>query len=204
MDDVKLSRKDSDQKLLLQLRAGSVKAYEELYVHYKDRLQSFCILLLKSPTVAQDIIQEVFIKIWQLHKELDTDLSFSNYVYTLAKNMCLNEIRSAKRKEVYENMMSLYPVGSKEDDNADTRLILEEYQRLLKTAIEQLPEQKRNIFILSRDKGLSHKEIAELLRLSPHTVQSHISDSLRMISNYFMRNADMELYSIFIIFLTLE
>lgn len=188
-----------DAELLELLACDSQAAFDALYSRYKSRLHLFCVLLLKSPTVAQDIVQEVFITVWVSRKTLNTGQSFSNYLYTLAKNRSLNELRSAKRKTSFEDIMAL-KANSHETETVETKLILKEYESMLEKAIQQLSEHKRNIYIMSRNEGLSHKEIAEKLNLSPHTVQSHISDSLRSISNYFLAHGDMELYLFFMVF----
>jgi len=189
----------SDEDLLAQLEKDSSEAFEELYIRYKEKLRSFCVFLLKSETVAQDIVQEVFIKIWLNRKQLNTGQSFSYYIYTLARNQSFNELRSAKRKELMENMLLCQQTEMDETSAPDTKMIFDEYQKMLEKAIASLPEQKRKIYQLSRDEGLSHKEIATKMGLSPHTVQSHISDSLRFIKAYFVQNADVELYVVFIV-----
>lgn len=188
----------NDSELLVLLRQNSVTAFEALYIRYKKRLESFCLFMLKSPTVTQDVVQEVFIKIWNARGTLNADQSFSNYIYTLAKNQSLNELRSAKRKITMENILIRREEAS-EDENAETKLIMKEYQTLLQAAINELSEQKRKIYVMSRNEGKSHKEIAEIMQISPHTVQSHISDSLRSISDYFFRHADIELYFVFVV-----
>lgn len=188
----------NDTELLMLLRQNSVTAFEVLYIRYKNRLESFCLFMLKSPTVAQDVVQEVFIKIWNARGTLNSDQSFSNYIYTLAKNQSLNELRSAKRKFTMENILIRREEAS-EDENAETKLIMKEYQTLLQAAVNELSEQKRKIYIMSRNEGKSHKEIAEIMQISPHTVQSHISDSLRSISDYFFRHADIEFYFVFMV-----
>lgn len=189
----------SDAELLVLLSEDSVAAFETLYVRYKNKLQSFCLFILKSPTVSQDIVQEVFIKVWSMRKNITADKSFSNYIYTLAKNQSLNELRSAKRKEVMENILVRQEEAS-DAENAETKFIVKEYQALLEAAINDLTEHKRKIYVMSRNEGKSHKEIAEIMQISPHTVQSHISDSLRLISDYFFRHADVELYFVFMVF----
>lgn len=189
----------SDAELLALLEQDSVGAFETLYARYKKKLQIFCVFLLKSKTIAQDVVQDVFIKVWTARKTLNAQQSFSNYIYTLAKNASLNELRSARRKESANEILMLQKEAS-ESDNVESKLITKEYQRLLEAAIEQLPEQKRKIYRMSRNEGLSHKEIAEIMHISPHTVQSHISDSLRSISNYFFRYGDIELYILCAVF----
>lgn len=188
----------SDSELLVLLQQDSVTAFEVLYVRYKNRLQSFCLFMLKSPTVAQDVVQEVFIKVWSARRTLNSVQSFSNYIYTLSKNQSLNELRSAKRKEIMENILIRHEEAS-DAENAETKLIVKEYQALLEAAINELSEQKRKIYVMSRNEGKSHKEIAEIMQISPHTVQSHISDSLRLISDYFFRHADIEFYVVFMV-----
>ena len=188
----------SDKDLLVLLEDDSTEAFSELYIRYKEKLKIFCLFILKSEAIAQDVVQEIFIRIWLTRKQLNTGQSFSGYIYTLAKNQSLNELRSARRKERKEAVL-LGQDEMKKTASADTDLILEEYQKILEAAVQKLPEHKRKIYLMSREEGLSHKEIAGILKLSPHTVQSHISDSIRLIKEYFIRHADVELYSILVI-----
>lgn len=200
MDEACLNGK-SDVELLALLTKDSEPAFEVLYIRYKEKLLTFCRFLLKSPTLSQDVVQEVFLKIWINRKDLHIRHSFSHYIYTIAKNRCLNELRSANRVELFEDIR-LFKEEAGETDSGDTQLILKEYRILLQAAIAQLPDQKRKIYLMSRAEGLSHKEIAERLKLSPHTVQSHISDSIHSISDYFLSNADINIYSILMILLS--
>lgn len=197
-----LLHKYKDEELLKLLEGDCKEAFEALYIRYKKKLHKLCLKLIKSDTVAQDIVQEVFITVWTARKTFNAKQSFSSYLYTLAKNKALNELRSAKRKQLVEDLLINSKNEVSEADSADTKLIIAEYQLLLENAINQLPEQKRKIYTMSRQEGLTHKEIALKLNLSHHTVQSHISDALHSISDYLFRNADIEFYFIFAVFLT--
>lgn len=181
----------TDSELVNLLIRNDEAAFSELYIRFKDRLYYFCLNLLKSREEANDIVQEIFIRIWESRNFINPDLSFSSFLYTMARNRILNHFRDV---DIDEKVKSILAQRTPLEDNSiETDLIYSEYQKILKEAIEALPPQRKKIFNMSREENMSHKEIAAQLGISVNTVQEHISESLRFIKNYFSKYADVSL-----------
>jgi len=184
-------RKKTDTELVNLLIRDNETAFSELYVRYKDKLHYFCLSLLKSEEETNDIVQEIFIRLWESRIFINPNLSFSSFLYTIARNRILNYFRDmdidAKAKSI---LAQNKPV---EEDVIESNLIYTEYQNILKEAIEQLSPQRKKIFNMSRMDNLTHKEIAEQLGISVNTVQEHISESLRFIKTYFGKHSDISI-----------
>lgn len=189
---LKAMRQIGDEQLLEMMTKGSKKAFEELYIRYKKKLHSFCYFLLKSSDVAEDVVQDVFVTVWHNREKINTHQSFSSYLYTITRNKTLNELRSERSTErldeIAEGQQVLFS-----DDNTDATIILKEYEILLQQAIDLLPEERRRIYRMSREEGLTYKDIGECLGISHYTVQAHISSSVQFIRSYFLQHANVSL-----------
>lgn len=184
-------REKTDPELVLLLTQDDEAAFSELYVRYKDKLRYFCLSLLKSGEEADDIVQEIFIRIWESRSFINPDLSFSSFLYTLARNRILNHFRDADIDMKVKQILALK--NPTEENVIESDMIYAEYKNMLYEAIETLSPQRKKIFNMSREENLSHKEIAALLGISVNTVQEHISESLRSIKSYFLKHTDISL-----------
>lgn len=184
-------RHKTDSELTTLLIQGDEAAFSELYVRYKDKLRYFCISLLKSNEEANDIVQEIFVRIWESRSFIHPDLSFSSFLYTMARNRILNFFRDMDVETKVKSVLAMQT--PEEDDPVNSEIIYSEYQRILKEAIHSLPPQRQKIFNMSRMENLSHKEIAARLGISVNTVQDHISEALRTIKAYFNKYTDLSL-----------
>lgn len=180
MGDMRI-REKTDIELVNLLTQDNEAAFSELYIRNKDKLYYFCLNLLKSKEDANDIVQEIFTRIWESRNFINPDLSFSSFLYTIARNRILNYFRSVDIDLKVKSILAQRdPV---EEDIIESNLIYTEYQKILKGAIEALPPQRKKIFNMSREDNMTHKEIAAQLGISVNTVQEHISESLRFIKN---------------------
>ncbi len=187
---LKVMRQIEDEQLLGMMEKGSERAFEELYIRYKKKLHSFCCFLLKSANVADDVVQDVFVTIWHNREKINTHQSFSSYLYTITRNKALNELRSERSTERLDEIAEGQHVLFS-DDNTEAAVILKEYEILLQEAIDLLPEERRRIYRMSREEGLTYKDIGECLGISHHTVQAHISSSVQFIRSYFLQHANV-------------
>lgn len=184
-------KEKTDAELILLLIKDSELAFSELYIRYKDKLRYFCFSLLKSEEETNDIVQEIFIRLWESRFFINSDLSFSSFLYTMARNRILNHFRDT---DIESRAKSILAQKTPTEENIiEADLIYTEYQKILKDAIALLPPQRQKIFNMSRTENLSHKEIAAELDISVNTVQEHISESLRFIKSYFSKRADLSL-----------
>lgn len=172
----------SEKELVQALIEGDEKAFCELYALYKNRLLGFAVQFIKSSSIAEDLFQDVFTQIWQSRQFIDPNASFSSYLHTMMKNRVLNLMRDRSRREE----IHLLILANSVDSDSSTESVVEEneLQELLKNAIAKLSPKQREVFTLSREQQLTHKEIAEQMGISVYTVQEYMSISLKTIRNY--------------------
>lgn len=178
--------KNEDKQLILNLINDDEDAFCEIYALYKDRLMYFALKFVKSKESAQDICQDVFIALWQNRHFIDPDTSFSSFLYTIARNRVLYHLRSSQSDEKFRNTILSQAIDY-HNETMDT-ISANELNGIVSLAITKLTERQRQIFEMSRDKGMSHKEIAEALSISIHTVQEHISLALKTIHKVIKKN----------------
>ncbi len=170
-----------EKKLLIRMSQDDEYAFSELYILYKKRLFYFAQKLLKSKDYAEDVCQETFIVVWQNRHYIDINLSFSSYLYTITRNRVLNILRDAKKEEHLHDFIISNAIDYTSD--ANNIVSLNELKGIIDLAFEKLTERQKQVFMMSRKEGLSHKEIAKLLNISIYTVQEHISCALKAIQN---------------------
>ena len=171
-----------ERELVLRLIDGDEDAFCELYAAYKNRLLYFAMKFVKSREFAEDIFQDAFTVVWQSRRFINPDASFSSYLYTIVRNRILNQIRDmANEDKLKEHILSHAVDSAKETNN---KILFDDLKDVLSRALEQLTPRQREVFNMSRDLQMSHKEIAEALGVSVNTVQEHISVSLKVIRAY--------------------
>ncbi len=169
----------NDTELVKKLQKGDVEAFDLLYEKYSVKLYSFGLKYLRSASEAEELVQSVFIKLWENHKQLNKELSFKSYLFTIAYNDICKLFRKRKYMEkfitdtIYENPLT--SIGMQ--DGIDYSSVLSRVQQL----IDKLPERQKEIFRKSRLEGKPSKEIAEELKLSSGTVDNYISEALKFI-----------------------
>lgn len=169
-----------NQTLVRGLRMGNYTAYEELFILYFSKFVSFADSILHDREVAKDLVQEQFLKVWTNRERLDEKKSIQNYLYVLTKRAILNYLRDHRIADTIDNKNAPF---YKDKETPLSLVEINELKRRLYGGISRMPEQRKKIFLLSRDEGLSNREIAERLNLSVRTVERHISLALSDIRN---------------------
>jgi RNA polymerase sigma-70 factor (ECF subfamily) len=178
---------NDEHELVLRLIADDEDAFCELYSAYKERLIYFALKFVKSRDFAEDIFQDVFTIIWKGRHFIDADSSFSSYLYTIVHNRILNELRDLENEDrLKENILS-HAIDY--NDETQQYVFTHDLLQIIQRAIEQLTPTQREVFQMSRNAHMSHKEIAESLHISVNTVQEHISTSLKSIRTYLIKYA---------------
>lgn len=178
----------SDRELCKLVVQNNEEAFCELYIRYKDKLIFFCLKFVKKQEIAEDIVQSIFVTLWEDKIKINPEFSFSSYIFTIARNRVLNFLRQLNTEIKIREELS--QMNSHKIESCDL-LIETEYNELLYKVIDTLPTQRRRIFKLSRDEGKTHLEIANLLGISVFTVQEHISESLKLIKRYLSFHTDL-------------
>ena len=162
-------------------RSEDMKAYKELYLLMFDDLHKFSYSLVKSKEVAEELVSDVFIKLWQIKDQLVTIQNLKVYLYCITKNLSLNYLAKASKKSAIRldqiNVESII-----EFKNPESIYISNETIRDLKKTIQDLPPQCRIIFLLVRDQGLTYKEVAKILNISVFTVRNQVTIATKKIA----------------------
>ena len=174
-----------ERSLILRLIGGDEDAFCELYATYKNRLIYFAMRFLKSREYAEDVFQDAFTVVWQSRRFINPDASFSSYLYTIMRNRILNQLRNAANEEKLKESILSQALDYTEDTKRE--VMLNDLKSLISHALQQLTPRQREIFEMSREAQLSHKEIADKLGISVNTVQEHISISLKLIRTYLIK-----------------
>lgn len=171
--------KPFNEKTVLQLLAqGSEYAFADLFDHYRGRIYSVAWRFVKSRELAEEIVQEVFLKIWIRREEMATILNFEAYLFTITRNHIFDGIKDIARETTAK---SEFAHSSQHVHGTDYPLIEKQYEELLDQAVNQLPPQQKQIFRLAKMEGLSHQAIADQLHISRLTVKTHMAKALQTI-----------------------
>jgi len=171
--------KNIEQKIILQVIEGDQTAFENLYNIYADKLYYFALRFLKTKEDAENLTQDVFVKIWETRNRLDPDFSFNAYLFTIAKNTIFNLHRKRVNELAYREYLGNFYDYSHSKTESD--LSLKDLQEKIDQSVEKFPTQRKIVYELSRKEGLSHKEIAEQLKISEKTIETHIRLALKTL-----------------------
>jgi RNA polymerase sigma-70 factor (ECF subfamily) len=168
-----------EKSAVIKLKRGDLEAFDFLYELYANRLHAFGMKYLRSEADAEELVQSVFIKLWENRKKVDSELSFRSYLFTIAYNdICkLFRTRSYIQKFADETINTGSDASSETEEGTEYRSVLDEVNRI----VESLPDNQKKAFIKSRFEGKPSREIAEELNLSPATVDNYISSALKLI-----------------------
>jgi RNA polymerase sigma-70 factor, ECF subfamily len=164
--------------LFKKIRAGDEKAFEALFRHYYPHLCLYATRILKNPSVAEEIVQELFVRLWEKRKETEIETSVKNYLFRAAKNNCLNHIKHNQIKNEYSQ--KVLAESNPEDTSEDIETQSELFQKI-EESIAALPEKRQEIFRLSRQEGLKYREIAEKMNISIKTVETQMGLAIKTL-----------------------
>ena len=176
-----------ERSLVLRLIEGDEDAFCELYAAYKNRLIYFAMRFLKSREYAEDIFQDAFAVVWQGRRYINPDASFSAYLYTIVRNRILNQLRDLSNQDKLREQILSQAVNYTNETKDE--IIANDLRQFISRALQQLTPRQREIFQMSRERQMSHREIAEVLGISVNTVQESISISLRTLRTYLEKNS---------------
>ena len=171
----------TDIELIEHLQSDSTEAFDLIYKKYSGKLYSFALKYLRSASEAEELIQVVFIKVWENRVKLRKELSFKSYLFTIAYNeICKFFRRRNYQKQFIEKTMLENGTQSTSTENRiEFQSILEQVEGI----IETLPERQRIVIRKSKFDGMTTKEIAKELKLAPGTIDNYISEALKYIRN---------------------
>lgn len=168
---------------ILALAAGDVEAFTRLYQRYHRVIHSNILKLVRSPEASAEVLQDVFVTLWQHRDRIDTDRSLGGWLFVVSYNQALNRLRH----EVKDSLVFIdtYPIDWSETSSDATEQEHFEFKiHVLDQAVSELPKRKREVFRMCRFEGISKEDVAEKLGLSRRTVENYLKDANRMIKEY--------------------
>jgi RNA polymerase sigma-70 factor (ECF subfamily) len=179
----------TENELLEKLKEGDTFAFEVLFYKYRNKIKGFATRLVPTQIDPDEIVQEVFVKIWLKKECIDPEKNFQSYLFSIAKNLILDHLKSAVNRKLYF-VEEHFQQDLITEEDAEIQFSADTEERLL-SLIQQIPERRRDIFCLSRFAGLSYKQIAEKLNITENTVDSQIRNSLTFLRNEFRKIATL-------------
>ena len=172
---------NSDRELIIRLKQNDLKSYELLFHKYYNLFLAFAEGFVKERAAAEDIMQEIFMRLWIYRERLDEGRSLYNLLFTMTKHRIYDHYRRMYKIESIHR-----PVSDRDEAGAETALEIdaEMMREVIARRIAGMPPQRQRIFVMSREENLSRQEIAERLGLSVRTVDKHLELALRELRNH--------------------
>lgn len=175
----------TEKELVKKLKDGDSFAFEVLFYKYRNKVKGFALKIVPAQIDPEEIVQEVFVRVWLKKEAIDPEKDFQSYLFTIAKHLVLDHLKSAVNRKLYF-VGEHFQQDLLEEEGMEAS-ISEETEAKLQKLINEIPERRREIFQLSRFEGLSYKQIAERLNISENTVDSQIRNALAFLRKEFRK-----------------
>jgi RNA polymerase sigma-70 factor (ECF subfamily) len=169
-------------EVLRLLKGGSELAFAQIFDRYRPQVYRTARQFLKSTELAEEIVQEVFLKLWLKRETMDEVERLDAFLFTIARNLTLDALRKLSHEIVAKKHFS--SEASYSENTIDHALQETQYAELLEQAVALLPPQQKQVFHLAKVEGLSHEAIAEQLNISRLTVKAHMAKALQSIRTH--------------------
>jgi RNA polymerase sigma-70 factor (family 1) len=164
-----------------------MQAFDEIYHRFVPKLHGFLLKLYKDQMLAEEVTQEVFIKIWENRQGIKTGYTFDGYIYKIARNKIYDLLHQQKRKQQVYGRLKVVESSNELED----AIFYEDLNQQVNAVINELPSSQKEIFILSRHEFLSNDQIAQKLQLSRRTVETQLYRALQKIKKQLSENASL-------------
>lgn len=186
-----------EHDLLMSIARGNEDAFRSLFVLLKDKVYSYSLHFTRSVFTAEEITQEVFLKIWLNRESLPEINSIEAWIVTVTRNLCFNQLKKKALEQKIKN--SIVNVETEGEENVDNYIFYKDQLQRLGEAIDQLSPQQRLIFRLNRNQGMKNEEIARQLNISPNTVKTHMVTALRKIRLFLETHPASIIFLVFVL-----
>lgn len=186
-----IAAKKHERQLLSQVALGDQLAFKEIYTNYFDKIHAFAQYILQSPDQAQEVVQEVMLKLWQMGQALHEIRDLEGFLKTLSKRRAIDHLRRQQlEKRILKDAKSDWAEDHNETEEA---LQLKETSLLLEAAIQLLPPQQKLVYQLCKQQGLKYEEAATQLAISPGTVHRHMKLALKFLRAHMKAHTDLQI-----------
>jgi RNA polymerase sigma-70 factor (ECF subfamily) len=182
---------DHEKQWVLGIAAGDTCAFKQLFEKYNQPLYRYALRFVKSPALAEDTVQEAFVKVWEKRASLPEVQHFKAFLFTICRNQMLNLFARSARELSIQQEIIYHAVKVRED--TDDLVLSHQYEAIAEEAIAKLPPQRQHIFRLCRLEGKSYEEVANELGISRTTVSDHLVKASKFLREYLSAYADFSL-----------
>lgn len=179
----------NEKRLLTELKNGSFQAFERLYNMYSGKLYNFIMRISSgNQYMAEEVVQSAFIRVWEVRERVEPESSFISFLCTIAKNLLMNMYQRQTVEYVYNEYLK--NTGVDRDSQTEESIDLRFLNEYIDSLAEELPAQRKKIFILSKRQNYTNKEIAEMMGISESTVATQLSLAVRFMREQLMKHYD--------------
>ena len=177
------------KRLLTELKNGSFQAFERLYNMYSGKLYNFIMRISSgNQYMAEEVVQSAFIRVWEVRERVEPESSFISFLCTIAKNLLMNMYQRQTVEYVYNEYLK--NTGVDRDSQTEESIDLRFLNEYIDSLAEELPAQRKKIFILSKRQNYTNKEIAEMMGISESTVATQLSLAVKFMREQLMKHYD--------------
>lgn len=188
----------SEKELLALIASGNEEAFRQLFDAYQRKLFTYVFRITESREAAEDTVQDIFLKIWNMRKNLPTVENINAYLHRMAHNYAYDGFKKLARESLV--LAALRKQEIIYDQEPEDELISKEVKLSIQRIIDQLTPQQRKVFLMSREEGLKQEEIAQRLNISLSTVKKHMGDALHYLRQEIGQSYGAQAIAIYIIF----
>ena len=179
----------NEKRLLTELKNGSFQAFERLYNMYSGKLYNFIMRISSgNQYMAEEVVQSAFIRVWEVRERVEPESSFISFLCTIAKNLLMNMYQRQTVEYVYNEYLK--NTGVDRDSQTEESIDLRFLNEYIDSLAEELPAQRKKIFILSKRQNYTNKEIVEMMGISESTVATQLSLAVKFMREQLMKHYD--------------
>jgi len=188
----------NEKELLARLQRDDREAFDQIYYQYSLKIYANILRMVKDPDDAQELLQDVFLKVWEKRHNIDPEQSFKSYLFRISRNLVYNFFRDVSiERKVMDYLAS---IGTELHTDLEDDLMFKEQKQLLEQAINQLPPQRRQVYTLCKIEGHSYAEVSRMLGISTSTISDHIVKATRFIKEHHRLTDGAALLAVYMLF----
>jgi len=181
--------KYEEEKFLLSIAAGDEQAFSHIYYHYHPILYSYVLKFVKLPALAEDIVQDIFLKIWEIRVQLPGVKYFPGFIFSVARNHTLNILHNIARSNHALSALIRHFQEQRFDDEA----LSNDYRKFVENALGTIPPRSREIFQKCREQSMTYEQVATEMGISRNAVKKHMMKAIRTLKEAAQRDLDISI-----------